>query len=293
MYKGALNVFIVGLDRCPLRAANSIVEKLIAVVPSAVDLRVYAYLWVPEDGKIINSRSGENCIVRREDSAAWSVVAKDVNVCVEQKTPAELFSNFKYVREMVARGDIFDDGYCSLANYVGYLSYSNEASLFLAANVDLEIPALLLRPDLVADYLDMDRFISFLDMLEANAVYTPYWGSFSYCNDRVIIGQTKNVLKLMQRIQYIPHWLNSCKMFFFPESFMCYSISHLGLVRRDIPFEFRLARIRSNGDVVLENYAKDSLKKLVKYRLWCIYKTSIFRFAKFRETLIYSLQRFQ
>jgi hypothetical protein len=278
---GVLNVFVVGLDRAPVSAVESLKKKLVAGMRPEIDLRFHVYVWIPRSGRLDNLRSGENFVIETPKTNAWCGLAKAKVTCVYQESPAAIFRQFEHHDAMVARGDIFRDEYSSIANYVAYLEFSKKASNHFSNLQQVDAPALLLRPDMLALDINLDGLFAFIDEMKNDVIYTPHWATFSYCNDRVAMGSTKAILQLMKRIDMISYWLKSTSMYFHPESFMSFSIKKAGVVNQHIPFKIEMARARVNGVVVYDDYRKPSIISIIKCRLWLLCKWSSFVFLRY------------
>lgn len=267
-----INLFIIGLDRCAEQCAKSLHQKLSSAL-AGIEVQYHIYLWLPENGFIVSSRSGEH--QQREFSPLWEQLFEVRPTLVYQSPVIEELRQKDYYESLIAAGDIYEDQFQTVANYMGYLEELSVAASTYHQHVDAQLPALLIRSDLMAVKIDADSVRRLLRSLGPNEVATPRWGSFSYCNDRVLFGKTQTVLRLMERERFLGEYLSEKGVPFHSEAFFAYSVRRLGIKHRSLSCAAFFARVRSSGNVVREDFNASGWLYWMYWR--CIFSYKYFK----------------
>ena len=279
-----VNVLIVGLDRCPEICAPVLAKFFGNLFPESTEINYHIFLWLPRDGRIINSRSEEDGSIQRNSSSAWHQGFGVAPVETVQPPVEQVFSSDPFSKEFRARGDIYGDDFKTVANYFSYLNGLNCAAEHFWDILNHSLPAILLRPDLIPVNVDVLALRNVFETVDDITVYTPPWDCFSYSNDRIMVGSTDNVLRIMMRKEYSGRFLSDSLMFFHSEAYLHYCIRASGRRVKRLDERSKFARVRSNGKILRERYDRDHILSFIASRIFFLRKALIFRLRAMRET---------
>jgi hypothetical protein len=239
-----------GITRSLKWTLPSIQENIIEPARQLGEVRLFAHLF--QQDRIENPRSGENNPIDPEE---YKLLNCDE---VKLEAPGACLAASNYER-VLSHGDAFHDQGKSLANLIHQLHSLKQ----VGAMIEKWKPqiVILARPDLMYHdslYVEIAKQIN----QPKSYISIPNWQWYGGLNDRFAIGSSESCRAYSERFDLINLYLEKNGGPLPAERFLRYCLNHQGVIAR--PMRVRASRVRSNGEVVEENFSPISIGKYIK-----------------------------
>ena len=239
-----------GITRSLKWTLPSIQKNIIKPAQELGETRLFAHLYLQDH--INNPRTGESQSLDPND---YHLLQCDE---VELEKPGNCLNEANY-DWVLSHGDAFFDQGKSLSNLIHQLhSLQQVGKMIDEWKPDVVI---LARPDLT--YHDnLHNEIKKYIRQPKDYISIPNWQWCGGVNDRFAVGSRESCLAYTKRFNLIRSYLEKTGGPLPAERFLRYSLNHYGIIAK--PMRVRASRIRSNGEVVEENFSSISKSKYLK-----------------------------
>ena len=239
-----------GITRSLKWTLPSIQKNIIAPARELGETRLFAHFY--QQGHISNPRTGED---QPLDPNEYQLLGCDE---VELEKPESCLAQANY-EWILSHGDAFHDDGKSLANLIHQL----HSLQHVGRMIDRWSPEVVVmaRPDLI--YHDSMHAEIFKQLNRSkNYISIPNWQWYGGYNDRFCIGSQFSCQAYTNRFNLIRPYLEKADGPLPAERFLKFCLNQHGIIAT--PMRITASRIRSNGEVVKENFKPISIGKYLK-----------------------------
>ncbi len=251
--KPKIAIGFFGVTRSLAFTLPSIAENVVGPARELGDARVFAHLY--KQDRIVNERSGENNAV---DAEEYRLLGCDELVLEE---PGHCLDGARY-EWILSHGDAFNDHGKSLSNLIHQLHSLHVLGTMIGRwNPDI---VLLVRPDLRYHDSFASAIRSHIDR-PSTILTLPNWQWYSGYNDRFAVCNPQGCRLYTTRIEMIPQYLRQKKNPLHSEELLKFCLMENRIEPKRM--SVRGSRVRSNGQMVAENFKPVSTSKKMKRKL--------------------------